>query len=114
MPNLTLQQKLHPARFSDMSPQMAAIVGCIIGIPCIDPSLTSMHITSDGFVLATAEGDIGANDFIGSADDLDRNWENLLVAAGLSEDEVVAANDLRANVTTDWRDIGIPPTRAII
>lgn len=44
-------------------------------------------MTSDGFVLAQTEGQVGANDLIGEEADLNRNLLEL-IEAGLSEDLV--------------------------
>ena len=99
----TWQVKLHPGRFSAMSPMMAALVGAVTGEAYTDPALRHLHVTSDGFVLAEAEGDLGANHSIGTWEDWDRNWRNLLSAAGLTDDERQRAEAARAAVTTDWR-----------
>ena len=85
--NDTLAQKLHPGRFPGMSPKMAAIVGCILGRPFTQPSISELVITSDGCVLARHKGDIGYNDFIGARSDLERNWNRLLDVAGLTNGE---------------------------
>jgi len=86
-----------------MSPMMAALVGAVTGEAYTDPALRHLHVTSDGFVLAEAEGDLGANHSIGTWEDWDRNWRNLLSAAGLTDDERQRAEAARAAVTTDWR-----------
>ena len=83
-----LVAKLRPERFTAMSGKMAAIVGYIVGERFSDPAITELVVTSDGFVLAQAEGDVGANDFIGSEVDLNRNLLDLITAAGLTDDEV--------------------------
>lgn len=71
---------------------MAACVGVITGDEYTQPVLKSLIVTSDGFLLACRKGDMGYNDFIGTLSDLERNWTNLLVAAGLSDDEKDQAN----------------------
>jgi len=92
-----LALKLHPARFSDMSPKMANIVGYIIGQSWITPQINGLCTTSDGFVLASTTGDCGANHFLGSKDDLHRNWTGLLNAANdLASDERKLAESLFA------------------
>jgi hypothetical protein len=83
----SLNQKLNPARFTAMSPMMAAIVGYIIGEAYTKPAMASLVITSDGFVLAMHEGDISYDAFIGSEFSLRQNWHNLLAAAGLTGEE---------------------------
>jgi hypothetical protein len=46
-----------------------------------------MTITSDGFVMARQQGDVGLNVFVGGAADLEKNWLNLTEVAGLLPDE---------------------------
>jgi hypothetical protein len=89
-----------------MSPRMAAIVGFVVGEEWTQPVIEELHVTGDGFVMARRGGDIGCNDFIGAVSDLERNWENLLVAAGLSGDEVTEARRLYAVRIKDWRILG--------
>ena len=67
---------------------MAAIVGYILDERFSDPSISEVVVTSDGFVLAQTEGEVGANEMIGTEADLNRNLLDLVEAAGLSEDEM--------------------------
>ncbi len=83
-----LVDKLRPDRFTAMSGKMAAIVGYILDERFSDPAISELVVTSDGFVLAQTEGDVGANDMIGDEADLNRNLLSLIEAAGLSEEEV--------------------------
>ena len=83
-----LIDKLRPDRFSAMSGKMAAIVGYILGERFSDPAISELVVTSDGFVLAQTEGEVGANDMIGEEADLNRNLLTLIESAGLSEDEI--------------------------
>ena len=83
-----LVEKLRPDRFTAMSGKMAAIVGYILDERFTDPAINEMVVTSDGFVLAQSEGEVGANDLIGEEADLNRNLLSLIEAAGLSEEEV--------------------------
>ena len=71
-----------------MSGKMAAIVGYIVDERFSEPAISEMVVTSDGFVLAQTEGEVGANDMIGEEADLNRNLLTLIEAAGLSEDEI--------------------------
>jgi hypothetical protein len=80
---MTLAHYLNPARFSNMSGKMAAIVGCIVGEKFTNPAIRKLYRTSDGFILAEHEGDVGANHFIGTMSDLERNWVTLLNAANM-------------------------------
>lgn len=96
--------KLHPRRFSGISPKMAAIVGHITDQRYTDPHIASLETTSDGHVLAQAEGDVGHNHFIGHVNDLHSNWSSLLDAAGMNPEERAQANaafqrKLRISVT---------------
>jgi hypothetical protein len=81
-------EKLRPDRFTAMSGKMAAIVGYILDERFSDPAISELVVTSDGFVLAQTEGEVGANDMIGEEADLNRNLLSLIEAAGLSEDEI--------------------------
>jgi len=54
-----LIDKLRPDRFTAMSGRMAAIVGYILGERFADPAISELVVTSDGFVLAQAEGEVG-------------------------------------------------------
>lgn len=84
----SLQQKLNPRRFTEMSGKMAAIVGFLVGEDFTDPAIREICKTSDGFILARHEGDIGCNDFIGSFRELSDNWNRLIQAV---EDELTEA-----------------------
>lgn len=83
-----LIDKLRPDRFSAMSGRMAAIVGYILDERFSDPAISELVVTSDGFVLAQTEGEVGANDMIGEEADLNRNLLTLIEAAGLSDEEI--------------------------
>lgn len=83
-----LIEKLRPDRFTAMSGRMAAIVGYILDERFTDPAISELVVTSDGFVLAQSEDEVGANDMIGEEADLNRNLLTLIEAAGLSEEEI--------------------------
>ena len=93
---MELKRKLAPARFTRMSPRMAAMVGYIVGEIFTEPFIASVIVTNDGFVLAMDGGDSGYNTFIGSESDLKRNWASLLACAGLTADEHAEASRLFA------------------
>jgi len=99
----SLAKKLNPSRFSAMSGKMAAIVAYILGEKWTDPAINDMAITSDGFLLAQHEGDMGLNDFMGAASDLERNVANLMIAAELTEGEQAEWQRLYKARITDWR-----------
>jgi hypothetical protein len=91
-----LVKKLHPSGFDAMSPRMAALVGCVLGHGYTEPALVELTVTSDGILLARAEGDIGMNEFIGPSSEFRRNWEKLLDAADLTPAERAEAEALYA------------------
>ena len=91
-----LTQKLHPVRFPRMSGTMAAILGFLLDNQFTDPSIAEIVVTFDGFLLARAPGEVGANRFLGTYADLIRNWQALLACAGLSNTEAVEAESLFA------------------
>lgn len=97
-----LKSRLHPSRFTDMSPKMAFIVGAILGEDWASgprgeqASTTHFSVTSDGYVVA-------GNMFIGSADDFDDNLERLEQAAKLNEEQRKLFARLKALHVTDWR-----------
>lgn len=83
-----LVEKLRPDRFTAMSGKMAAIVGYILNERFSEPAISELVVTSDGFVLAQTEGEVGANDMIGPEADLNRNLLTLIEAAGLTDEEI--------------------------
>jgi hypothetical protein len=86
-----LVRKLNPRRFPNMSARMAAILGYILGSTFTEPALAEVVVTSDGFVLAQSEGEVGANRFIGKYVDVFRNWCDLMAVAGLTVAERIEA-----------------------
>jgi hypothetical protein len=91
-----LKTKLHPKRFTKMSSRMASIVAYIIGENWVTPQVDGLMVTSDGFVLASVQGDLGYNHFIGDRADLERNFRTLLDSAELTPKETAEANRLFA------------------
>jgi hypothetical protein len=89
-----LQQKLHPQRFPGMTPLMAALVGFILDVSFVSPNFAEVAVMSDGFVLASTQDTV--NIFIGTYQDLLRNWVALLAAARLTEAERQEADMLFA------------------
>ena len=83
-----LVAKLRPDRFTAMSGKMAAIVGYILDERFSEPAISELVVTSDGFVLAQTEGEVGANDMLGTEVDLNRNLLDLIAAAGLTAEEI--------------------------
>jgi len=83
----TLSDRLHPKRFSGMSGRMAAIVGYILGEEWSKPCIVELVVTSDRWVLARDAGHVGFDTIVGTADDMERNWNNLVQAANLTSRE---------------------------
>jgi|BarGraNGADG00312_1021997.scaffolds.fasta_scaffold34461_1 hypothetical protein len=77
-----------PDRFTAMSGKMAAIVGYILDERFSEPAISELVVTSDGFVLGQAEGEVGANEMLGTEVDLNRNLLDLIAAAGLTAAEI--------------------------
>jgi hypothetical protein len=102
-------ERINPRNLG-FSPKMSAIVGAIIGHDYgvrdrKGGQLTSLSITSDGFVTAHSTASDGGGAFLGSADDLDRNVEQFTLAlhdAASDEDAEEFERLYKANVT-DWR-----------
>jgi len=95
---VTWKEKLHPGRFSHMSPRMAAVVGYVTSRPYTTPEIKSICVTSDGHVIANGE-------YFGVLKDLRENWGALLDSAGLTPGErceAVEAYDLR--VVDQYKD----------
>jgi len=94
---------LHPARFSDMSPRMAAFVGWLVEASYTEPNITNISITSDGFMLCQRSGDIGHSSFEGAVSELESNLTNLFEAASLSDEQKKAAWAIYHEKVQDWR-----------
>ena len=102
-------ERINP-RYLGFSPKMVAIVGAIIGHDYgvrdrKGGRLTSLSITSDGFVTASSTASDGGGAFIGSADDLDRNLEQFVMVLhdDVSDEDAEEFERLvKANVK-DWR-----------
>ena len=99
----TLSERLHPKRVPGMTGKMAAVVGCILGRRWTRPVIAELVITSDGWVLARNRGQIGFDTIVGTAADLERNWGNLLRAAGLTDDEQAEAERRYGHAVRDYR-----------
>jgi hypothetical protein len=95
---MSLVDKLRPDRFTEMSGKMAALVGYILDEAWTEPAIVALSVTSDGFVTTDAE-------FLGEAADLDRNLLNLLVAAGLTDDERADFERRYRKRVDDWRPV---------
>jgi len=87
-PEATMSAALYTHIAKGAPRKMAAIVGYILDERFSDPAISELVVTSDGFVLAQTEDEVGANDMIGEETDLNRNLLTLIEAAGLTEEEV--------------------------
>jgi hypothetical protein len=96
-PHYTLVQKLDPVNFPPMSGLMAAIVGYVLGVTFIEPRIVEIAVTTDGFVLARPEGDLGSPHYLGRYADLLRGWSRLVRASGLTQSERIEAECLFAS-----------------
>lgn len=77
--------KLEPIRTSGV---FRAILGCLVGEPhWTTPAIAELIITSDGMLLARMDGDIGANEILGSRDDYFRNLLGVAKVAALTPRE---------------------------
>jgi hypothetical protein len=97
--------RINPRNF-DFSPKLSAIVGAIIGHDygvrdARGGHLTSISITSDGFILAVSTASSGGGAFLGDARELETNL-TLLIAELSAEDaaEFLRVYSLRVK---DWR-----------
>ena len=84
---MSLTEKLHPARFSEMSPLMAAIVGYVLGESFTEPTIAELTVSElENLVYIRQKGALGFEG-IQSLDDLRSNWNRLMDAAELTDDE---------------------------
>jgi hypothetical protein len=84
---MELAPKLNPRRFPGMSPLMAAIVGFVLGESFTDPEIAEINVSeSEGLVYIRKAGEVGFNG-LQSLVDLRENWNRLMDAAGLDQDE---------------------------
>jgi hypothetical protein len=89
--------KLHHKHFSAMSGTMAAIVGYVLQERYTDRIITEIVVARDHHVFAQAEGDAGADRYIGLIGELMENWERLLEVADLTIEEYAYATLCFAN-----------------
>jgi hypothetical protein len=83
----SLTEKLHPARFSEMSPLMAAVVGYVLGESFTEPTIAELTVSElENLVYIRQEGALGFEG-LQSLDDLRNNWNRLMDAAELTADE---------------------------
>ena len=91
-----LVQKLNPGRFPGIPPSLAALTGFVLGAVFSTPHIVALVITDSGIVLARANVDAEAKRVLGSHADVLHNWIWLVSRAGLTPDELMAAQSLFA------------------
>jgi hypothetical protein len=96
-----IKTKLHPKRFPNMSPFMAAVVGYVLGESFTNPEIAEITVSEqENLVYIRKAGAVGF-DGLQSLEDLRSNWNSLMDAAGLTADERKEAVHLfRARVET--------------
>jgi len=99
----TLIEALHPRRFPGMSGRMAAVAGYILGRRWTRPRIDELVVTSDGWLLARNSGNVGFNVIVGTLADLERNWNTLLRAAGLTGEQQREACERYKQAVRDYR-----------
>jgi hypothetical protein len=102
-------ERINPSKLG-FSPKLTAIVGAIIGHDYgvrdrKGGGLTSLSITSDGYVICGSTASDGGGAFIGLADDLDRNIERFTrtLHDGASDEDAEEFERLCKVNITDWR-----------
>lgn len=91
-----ITNKFHPSVFR-CSPMFHAVIAYILGQVWTKPSLRTLSITSDGFV-------VSEQNFIGSVEDLERNLGGASAAAELTDAEAVFFYELYRSKVDDWRN----------
>jgi len=87
----SLHSKLDPRRFSWLTPEMSAAIGCILGANYgFFPSVEEITVVYDGTILGKAQGSRKTL-LIGKYDDVVRLWKYLLAVTKLTTLEWMAA-----------------------
>lgn len=84
---VNLSKKLHPTCFTEMSPLMAAIIGYVLDEAFTEPTIAEMAVSEQENLVYIRQD--GATGFEGlqSLKDLRNNWNRLLDAADLTDEE---------------------------
>ena len=105
-----LAERINPRNLG-FSPKLVAIVGAIIGHDYgvrdrKGGRLTSLSITSDGFVTCGSTASDGGGAFIGSVDDLDRNLEQFVMVLHneVGDEDAEEFERLYKVNVRDWRN----------
>jgi len=101
----TLIEKLHPKRFTEMSPFMAAVVAYVFDETWTDPPIAEITVSeTEDLVYIRKAGAVGF-DGIQNLTDLRNNWNRLLDAAVLTPEERREAVQM-----FNHRVVGLPGT----
>lgn len=85
----TLAAKLHPSRFTEMSPFMTAIVAYVLGESWTEPQIAEITVSeSEDLVYFRQEGSVGF-DGMHSLTDMRNNWNRLLDVSPAERREAV-------------------------
>jgi hypothetical protein len=84
---LSLVEKLHPNRFTEMSPFMAAIVGYVLGQSWTKPEIVEVAVSEAENLVYIRKADATGFGGLQSLEDMRNNWNRLLDAAGLTPEE---------------------------
>jgi hypothetical protein len=84
---VNLSKKLHPGRFPNMSPFMAAVVGFVLGESFTTPEIAELSVSENENLVYIRKGGGVGFDGIESLEDLRNNWNRLLDVAGLTPEE---------------------------
>jgi hypothetical protein len=92
----SLQFKLHPKRYREMSPslaaRMAAVAGHVLGIAWTTPCFLKMIVLPDNFVFAQTLTEDGPGTMIGWLNVVQQDWKKVLDNAGLTAEELSSAS----------------------
>ena|SRR6266404_1736914 len=83
----TLAEKLHPRRFTEMSPMMSAIVAYVLGESWTNPPIAEIFVSTEEDLVYIRKVDGVGFDGMQSLTDLRQNWNRLLDVAGLTPEE---------------------------
>ena len=82
-----LNRKLNPSRFPGMSPFMAAVVGYVLGQSFTDPEIAEITVSEQENLVYIRQHGAAGFGAIESLVDLRTNWNRLLDAAELTDEE---------------------------
>lgn len=83
----SLKAKLHPSRFTEMSPLMAAIVGYVLGEHYTTPEIAEIAVSENENIVYIRKAGSVRFDGLQSLEDMRNNWNRLIDVAGLTPDE---------------------------